>query len=126
VQFNNQHSTRKIEWLIGWQTIQVNFTKKQDLSTKQTNHPKIGKIRSHYMAVLTINLNLYMYLDFPLLSLTSFDTSKHTSNKNNRRSRPFLISCFGSQIVKLSCNRTSPRASSIPYTDKFIHHDGSK
>jgi len=72
------------------------------------------------MATLTINLNLYMYFDFPLLSFTSFDTSKHTSNKNRRRSRPFLINCFGSQMVKLSCSRTSPSASSTPYADKFI------
>ena len=69
--------------------------------------------------LLTISLNLYMYLDFPLLSFTSFDTNKHMSKRNRRRSRPFLINCFGSQMVKLSCSRTSPSASRMPCTDKL-------
>ena len=63
--------------------------------------------------ILTISLNLNMYLDLPLLSFTSFEKRRQPSKRKSRRSRPLRMICLGSHTVKVSCSRTSPRASRL-------------
>ena len=67
--------------------------------------------RKRSNSCLTISLNLYWYLAFPLLSFISLEKMTHMSNRKRWRSRPFLISCLGSHTVNWSCRNTSPRAS---------------
>lgn len=85
-----------------------------ELKTKMIHARKTLQVlhqRKRSNSCLTISLNLYWYLAFPLLSFISLEKMTHMSNRKRWRSRPFLISCLGSHTVNWSCRNTSPRAS---------------
>lgn len=85
-----------------------------ELKTKMIHASKTLQVlyqRKRSYSCLTISLNLYWYLAFPLLSFISLEKMTHMSNRKRWRSRPFLISCLGSHTVNWSCRNTSPRAS---------------
>ena len=54
---------------------------------------------------------MYWYFPFPFESLTSFEKTRYSSNRNIRRSRLCLINFLGSQTWKVSWRITSPRRS---------------